>query len=575
MREAHMTGLSKRTTKSAPRLITAASVDAPALHMTDEECRKRFAEFGNNWFELKKKYKSDPETMWQLWAFRKKVVDGTMNELRSIYGFDWDSVGSTNLESDYDITVKTHGKNPATGEVVCDFEIVEMFNDAIMADFGVQPGTLFDTNLYASAPPQQLSPDLTSPVAKAMLKMAEAGQDVGALMKQRRFMSWEAYDNYTQTVTDKIRAMGKSVLAEAALKQFEEADALVQISLFTVLETARELLDGDLKTLANAPEFKARREAAASIAGWVKERMDRIGEGNLLEGQKRMLEAAAEFEHRYPDMHMRTSNYLYVQRLKEARQIEVHAAQLDPAKDTEKLNGLLARRKTLATDAVFFANEAYLSEGPFLHVVKAIQTVLTAAKQLGGAERITYIKEHTAKELAKLSASQCLQSFNEQLGDLLKDLEHYRGEPSQGVGFYRSSKYLERLLDALMLLQVKIPDVEAKVPGTSLATPELKSRISSGLLAARKGQLEFGDDGATLTGDALQRELEAFAVDEVREMFGVVTLQELGRLILSLASSVNAQLRAGSVGESMYVRPGEDVAYFSGITANPDPSDRR
>ena len=561
--------LPKRATKAPPRPISAVTLDAePVLKMAEQECRKRLQEGANSWLALKNKYKSQPNIMWQLWAFRKKVVNEAMAKLKAQYGFEWEAVGSTNLESDYDISVKTHGKHPATGETICDFEIVKMFNDAIMAEFGVQPGTLFDTNLYASAPPQQPFPDLSTPVGKTMAKMAEAGQDVGALMKQRRFMSWEAYDNYAHTVTGKIRTMGKTTLADATLKQFEEADALVQISEFTVLETARDLLDGDLKTFPDTPQFESRRKAASLARRWLAEQFEHMGQGDLLEGQKRMLEASAELEHLYPDLHMRTSNHLYVQRLKEVHQIVLQAATLDPVKDAETLNGLLARRKTLATDAVFFANEAYLSEGPFLHVVRATQAVLTAAKQKGltGAERDAYIKENTANELAKLSASQCLQSFNEQLGDLLKDLDHYRHQPSQGLGFYRSAKYLDRLLDALLLLRQKIPGLEARIQGASLSTPELRARISKGLLAARKGQLEFGDDGATLSGEALQNEVEAFAVDEIREMFGVVTLQELGRLFLELACQVNAYVRS-QIGESMLVKPGEDRPYFSGITA--------
>jgi hypothetical protein len=569
LREAYKAASPKRTTKTPPRPIGETRTEAPVLRIPEQECRKRFQECGNNWFALKKKYKSEPNIMWQLWAFRKRVVDETVAKLQTRYGFEWDAVGSTNLESDYDISVKTHGRDPATGETICDFEIVKTFNDTIMADFGVQPGTLFDTNLYASAPPGQPFTDLTTPVGKAMAKMAEAGQDVGALMKQRRFMSWEAFDNYAQRVTGKISAMGRAELAKAALKQFEEADALVQISVFTVLETARELLERDLKTLPDTPQFQARQAAAGSMLGWVTEQLDRLRQGDLLAGQKRMLQASAELEHLYSDLHMRTSNCLYVQRLKEVHQIELQAANLDPATHAETLNGLLARRKTLATDAVFFANEAYLSEGPFLHVVKATQAVLTAAKQKGltGRERDAYIKENTAKELARLSATRCLQSFNEELGDLLKDLDHYRDQPSQGLGFYRSAKYLERLLDALLLLQEKIPGLEARVPGASLSTSELKARISKGLLAARKGQLEFGDNDATLSGDALQNEVEAFAVDEIREMFGVVTLRELGRLFLELASQVNAHARGGQTGESMYIQPSEDRPYFGGVGA--------
>lgn len=564
LREAYAAALPRRTTRSAPRLVHADRIEAPALRMSETECRQKYRECGNDWFALKTKYKNDPNTMWQLWAFRKKVVNATITDLQKRYGFTWEAVGSTNLESDYDLSVKTHGKDPESGETVYDFVIVKMFNDAIMAEFGVQPGTLFDTNLYASAPLEYSLPvDPQTATARAMQKMAEAGQDVGALMKQRRYMSWEEYDDYTHRIVGTLRDVGKVEIAGATLKQFEEADALFQISEYTVLEAARDLVTGDLNTLPDKPELLARRGQAQRALRWVEERLKTMAKGDLLEGQQRMLTATLELEHHFPDLHMRTSNDLYVRSLSEVRQLEARVTGLAPAVDRQTYEGLLARIKTLATDAVFFANEAYLSEGPFLHVVKAIQSVLTAAKTLSGPERDAYIKENTAKELARLSANQFLQSFNEQLGDLLKDLSHYAGEVSPGLGFYRSSKYLERLLDALLLLQQKVPDLDVTIPAASMPTAEIKARVARGLLAVRKGQLAFGDNGMTLSGDALQRESEAFAIEEVREMFNVVTLRDLGRRFLDLASRVNAHVRSGELGESMYVRPGEDRPYFS------------
>jgi hypothetical protein len=233
--------------------------------------------------------------------------------------------------------------------------------------------------------------------------------------------------------------------------------------------------------------YLARRDRVVPPYEWVMHQLERVKKGSVLEGQKQMLAAVLEFEHRFPDLHMRTSNELYTRSLREVRQLEARAAALDPLTDRAAIDGLLARTKTLATDAVFFANEAYLSEGPYQHVVKATQAVLTAAKALSEPERSVYIKEHTAEELATLSANQLLQSFNEQLGDLLKDLAHYAAEGAPWSGFYRSSKYVERLLDAALLLQQKVPDLDLAMPSTRMTTSEIKARVSQGLLAARKG----------------------------------------------------------------------------------------
>ncbi len=556
-------GLPKRTTQAAPRSVGSVRVDAPVLTMPEEECRRLYRESGNNWIALKSKFSTDPETMWQLWAFRKKIVDETITAFQERYGFEWEAVGSTNLESDYDLSVKTHGRDPETGAVVRDFQVVKLFNDAIMNEYGVQPGTLFDTNLYASAPlASLLTEDSNTPTAKAMKAMAEAGQDVGALMKQRRYMSWQDYTRYSRAIVDGLRAMNKVELSELTLKQFEEADALFQISEATVLENARDLLQGDLAALPDQPEFATRRSEADRGLRWIREAMERMARGDLLEGQTSMLAATLELEHSFPDLYMRTSNFLYVKCLQEVYELEQRAATLEPNTQLETLQGLLARIRTLATDAVFFANEAYLSEGPFLHIVKATQAVLAAASKLSGPERDAYIKENMAKELAKLTANQFLQSFNEQLGDLLKDLIHYANEPSPGIGFYRCSKYVERLLDALLLLGQKMPELDVTVPGASMSAVELKARVAKGLLAARKGQLAFGDNGDTLRGAALQREIEAFSIDEARAMFGVTNLHSLGERFLDLGKNVNTYIRSTVVGKSMYAEAGDSLPYF-------------
>ena len=92
---------------------------------------------------------------------------------------------------------------------------------------------------------------------------------------------------------------------------------------------------------------------------------------------------------------------------------------------------------------IFFANEAYTSEGAITHVVAGSQAGLT-----------------TEQLAEKLKPTETVQSANEQLADLLKDMEHYEdeehearehgGDPAAvaGQAFVHASKYLERLLDA-------------------------------------------------------------------------------------------------------------------------------
>lgn len=559
--------LPRRLTIGAPTPIGADQATEPVLTMSEDECRARLLK-ADGWSGAKHALRNDTKTMWQLWAYRKKVVNTQMETLKSRYGFSWEAVGSTNLESDYDISITTHGTDPQTGAIVYDYQIVKAFNDAIHHSFKLQPGTLFDTNLYASAP-ITTAPAALSVTGMAMAKMTEAGQDVGALMKQRRYMAWGAYDRYTSRLVDQLRAAGLEQVAATTRKQFEEADALFQIAGMRVLDTALELARADVGRYTLGPndtyteEARACLDRSTAFLKWAEDWKARVESQSrdLVNAQVTLLQAVGKMASLHPDEYMRVSNELYVRSLNEVRALEHRAASLDIVRDRNAIEGLLARVKTLATDAVLFANEAYLSEGPFMHVVKATQAVLTAAKSIPEAERSEYIKTQSAAALGRLTTSQLLESFNEQLGDLLKDLDHY-GRDKPGLGFYRSSKYADRLLDALLLLQLKHPALDVTLPCATMSTADVKARIAKGWLAARKGQLAFGADSARLTGEALQHEVEAFALDEARVLFGMASLGQYQAMLVELSLRVNAAIRGGPLKEALSVERGEERPYF-------------
>ena len=56
-----------------------------------------------------------------------------------------------------------------------------------------------------------------------------------------------------------------------------------------------------------------------------------------------------------------------------------------------------------------------------------------------------------------VSQQQLLQSFNEQLGDTLKDINHYSED---GECLYKSSKYVDRLVDAAIKLNKEVPAIQ-------------------------------------------------------------------------------------------------------------------
>jgi len=155
----------------------AENADTAALgRMPDQECGELLLRAGG-WAGARKQLRADRSTMGQLTAFRARTVDAVIAELARQYGFAWEALGSSHLESDYDITITTHGTDRTSGGIVYDFEIVRALNDTIQRRFGLQPGTIFDTNVYASAPLDAASA-LPAATQLTMGRVVEEGQDI-------------------------------------------------------------------------------------------------------------------------------------------------------------------------------------------------------------------------------------------------------------------------------------------------------------------------------------------------------------------------------------------------------------
>jgi len=544
-------------------------------------------EIGKNWFTLKKLFKAgqvSQKQMEQVWAYRQKIVDdyladpiGAKYKLKKVTG--WLAAGSVTLESDIDVSILDHhwsGAKSGEGEILkTDDAIVKEFNDWFVAKFNAQPGIMFDVNLYASAKPRKPLENIANqtPVKQAMTSMTNAGQDVGALMKMRRFMSWEDFQAYQDTVVAEMRKAGAGKEdIDTTLKQFETADDLYQMAQSASLEKVTALIKR-LKHKDRTPEQKhalemieQAQEEAKSLPG--------------AEGQKRLLEAAKELEH-MQDVNMWVNNELYVEGVKEVRaleaQVDVLQKKIDDGKlgpmsaEAREMAGKMARLKELATESVFYANEAYHSDGPLVHIVHAGQGV---KQSLGATLKRDPTDEEVAAEKTRLrdqlSVHLCLQSFNEQTGDLLKDLAHYASEPNPGIGFYRSSKYLARLLDALALLQAKVGDLELGFDPAALSKQVEKELVSArkgaisftGIEKAKKGSPDY-EEQARKDREALENEVQAYAIGCMQKMFGVRTLAAMGDKFKGINARVNAKARK-AVANEMRAAKEHEKAYFGG-----------
>ncbi|KQP43159.1 hypothetical protein [Pseudorhodoferax sp. Leaf274] len=563
-------GFPQRTEGATPREVKATEGKAPEL--VDGQGTLDFLNserVGKNWFTLKKLFKAgevDEAQMKQAWALRQKIVDDYMaNPVTETYklvkGKTWMAPGSTNLESDIDVTILDHhwsgGKDDEQRKILkTDAAIVKEFNDWFLAKYGAQPGIMFDVNLYASAKPRRPLPpvDKQSPVEKAMTSMTNAGQDVGALMKMRRFMDWEEFMDYQETVLEQMREAGASDTdIDTTRAQFEEADGKFQLSI-------RSGLDKLVALLEPKSDRTDEQTKALKIVHTALEQCKTLSE---VEGQQLILQTSREIEH-MQDVAMWVNNELYTQGIAEVRQLELEVDALKKkieegglgpgSPEATEMAGKVTRLKTLSTDTVFYANEAYHSEGPFAHIVDATQAVKGSLEaQLGSPPSPQQIAEETNRRLEALSVHLCLQSFNEQAGDMLKDLGHYLDEPNPGIGFYRASKYLVRLMDALALLIRKGVKVEGLDPD------HIAQQVKSTLLAARKGEIKF--EGITDT-TAEEREIQAYAIEQMQRILGVRTLGALGAWVKKTSAQVNALARK-EIAKEMRAAKELETAYFT------------
>jgi hypothetical protein len=214
-------------------------------------------------------------------------------------------------------------------------------------------------------------------------------------------------------------------------------------------------------------------------------------------------------------------------------------------KDHEKwrqaqVNALEVKVKKDVFTNIVFANEAIMTHGALKHVVEVLQ------------EKDAKIK---GEKIAKISASDLMQSVNEQVADLLKETKHYETvvadaksgakaskkadaeRRSTGEGYIHASKYLSRLLDASIAMNLKYANEKTVVaPYAQLGGQDLnklKTKIDGVMLKVRKS-VDIPPDAKGEIG-----------VLEVSEMFpGVKDLEGFRKLISDFAVEINTRIRS-------------------------------
>jgi hypothetical protein len=313
-----------------------------------------------------------------------------------------------------DVDIATKGLNTELA--------VAMFNEEFKKQLKVsyESGTVFDYNVYGADWIHNLQFDKKDQGGKEVTKKITPGVEhnegkkeerdpileQASMLHMRRYMTqaeWETYsDGRLKKVDDAEDYVKLDQVLKAVDSQFKQFEALITEKSVSV---GKSIEDAETGHTSAWEAHKAKHFKDDAIRTRASNRIyeEKLRELKAVRAQYKILEAAKPKEQRTDD---------------------------DRAKMAE-----LARSATdVLSQALYFANEVYATEGAVLHTVLGIQE----ADKIG--------KEQGEKPQVPLSREQYLQSFNENAGDVLKDLTHFKDNPP--FAYFRSGKYMDRMLKA-------------------------------------------------------------------------------------------------------------------------------
>ena len=266
------------------------------------------------------------------------------------------------------------------------------------------------------------------------------------------------------------------------------------------------------------------------------------------EVEKSMSSLLLLIQEMYPDLVLKISNRIYADLITKVRKVEQISSIPKPTEDSMLLNNLKKGAQSVAkqvtAQAIFFASEAYVSEGAVIDIVICNQGAIPQSD----IARKNMLPVHY------------LESFNEQYADFLKDLKHYSGkkelsalnESETGKLYYRSSKYLSRLF-ATGELFLNIPKESSSINLDSLAKKSLNLPLGKTvgdframvdkLVKIRKGQTQGNDEIGEVT-----------LANGLIKSFGIENPQDLADRIATFAQAFNIEARK-RIGTSIYATP--------------------
>jgi hypothetical protein len=353
----------------------------------------------------------------------KEIADG-ITELDKNFKLG-DSAGSESVTSDLDLSAK--GENTEIG--------LAMLNEEFVNTYGVEPGAMFDINVYASdwmfnmdfGKDTRKGDSLTRSVSSTSESVASTGKELSALkqrekedkqevwsmVKIRRNMNYDDWDTYKLHVLDGI------------------TDKAEMLQKFGQVE-------------------KEWREWHSTVERETKKLIDQLTEQEKMAEENSPFAVDGKDQFAQEGREMAASNRIYEKIMENVKvmRLKVQMLKNDQSKESqEKVEQLLVDISDNVSRGLTYANEVYATEGAVRHTVIGIQI---GGKKLKGLKE-AQDKDNSIKSVAiemDITKPLFLQSVNENVGDTLHALHHNENDPQYAV--FRAGKYIDRLCQAVV-----------------------------------------------------------------------------------------------------------------------------
>lgn len=418
------------------------------------QARTRLAEHGNSWNAMRSSLKGHPPTgaqplskfeMFRAGRHRQEVADGMVRKIIGDVSAERglkpgalraQAFGSTNLTSDYDLSIVGEGAE----------EVAIRYNKLFRDEFKCESGTMFDTNVYTDPVYKFIQGDLTGGGRLAMNPRQEdaARQFVYGQTALRKYLSDDAWAIHRQRMLEaapaEMRPFTEHVLGAAERSHrggvVLEDDWLKQNAGWDPKAPGARDAHGNRVGVTPDQELRARNESYGRILEGIDEYRSELGRMQKLldEGKPVPLDAPFLRDNAVPG---------YRAAIEKMNEALAKGDAAGVAKFRAEAEGYLAQQlRNRQGYALYFASEAYQTEGAIEHVVGELQAAGRA---------VTY-DGLTSAGPRKLTPERYIESFYENQANLSKELAHLRDasgrltDPAKAME--KTSKYFIRQLDA-------------------------------------------------------------------------------------------------------------------------------